>query len=171
MWLNFIGQKPIRSTVIRVFAVLLILCIYDLASANKLCVTKDGATLKAAPKAGSATSWKVPKYMPLYATGKNSGEFLEVTDVDGERHWVNRLDVSTKLNCLVVKAALTTLRTGPGNDYPRTPAGYADRYSAFLDLGGEDGWTMIADNEGGKSWINLDTIWKPARILRMNFEN
>jgi len=95
---------------------------------------------------------------------------LEVTDLENEKHWVNKSEVSTRTICLVVKASITTLRTGPGDHYPRSPAGYADRYSAFQDLGGEDGWTNVVSETGEKAWINLDTTWKPSRTMKMKFD-
>lgn len=108
--------------------------------------------------------------MPLLDTGKTSGEYLEVLDLEKEKHWVRKSEISRKMNCLVVKSPITTLRTGPGDDYSRAPASYADKYSAFLDHGGEDGWTMIQADDGQKAWINLDTTWKPSRTMRMRFD-
>jgi uncharacterized protein YgiM (DUF1202 family) len=143
---------------------------YWCTPASAVCVTKDGALLKSSPSATASTSWQVPKYMPLKDTGKSSGQYLEVLDLESERHWVRKSEITRKLNCLVVKSPITTLRTGPGDSYSRAPAGYADKYSAFQDHGGEDGWTQVQADDGRKAWINLDTTWKPSRTIRMRFE-
>lgn len=152
------------------FVLVFVTSIIMISQVGAVCVTKDGALLKSSPSSNAPTSWQVPKYMPLKATGKESGGFIEVADFEGERHWLRRSESSARINCLVVKAPITTLRTGPGDHYARAPAGYADKYSAFLDHGGEDGWTMIQNDDVNKAWINLDTTWKPSRTLRMRFD-
>ena len=141
------------------------------ALAAGLCVNKDMTALRDAPSSDANITWKVPKYMPLKPTGKASGNWIESIDVDGEKHWVKKQDVSSKLNCIVVRVGQATLRTGPGDKFGRAPSGFADRYSTFLDHGGEDGWTQITSVSGEKSWISMDTIWKPSVTMKMKFED
>lgn len=110
--------------------------------------------------------------MPLAATGKRrSGGWIQVRDMDGQVHWISSRDVTTSWNCVVVRTKSTRLRMGPGKQFQPSPLGLADKYSAFLDLGGEDGWTQIENDEGEKGWVNMDHLWKPSRMLRMSFEN
>lgn len=116
-------------------------------------------------------SWKVPRYMPLQPTGTTKGSWTEVSDVDGAKHWVQDRDVTTKLTCLVVKTKRSRLRLGPGSQFEMAPGGVADRYSAFVDKGGEDGWAQVEDEMGQKGWINLDQVWKPRRKVRLSFDS
>ena len=109
--------------------------------------------------------------MPLQATGEKKGTWIEVSDVDGQKHWVSSHDVSTRLTCLVVSSKRARLRSGPGSKFETAPAGIADRYTPFVDLGGEDGWTMVEDEMGQRSWINLDQTWKAHRRFRVSFDS
>lgn len=152
------------------FAFLVFIFSSEILLAQSYCINKDGVKLKATPSSKANTSWQVPKYMPLQGTGKKSGSYLEVIDLDQQVHWVQKKDVSTKMSCLVVKSKNTKLRTGPGTKYPQSPAGVADKYAAFKDLGGEDGWTQVEDDLGAKSWINLDKTWKASSRMRMSFD-
>jgi uncharacterized protein YgiM (DUF1202 family) len=140
------------------------------AADSTFCVNKSGAILRSAPDSSAPQSWKVPKFMPLQGTGARKGAWVEVVDVDGQKHWANTKDLSPKITCLVVKARKVQLRTGPGAEYDPSPAGVADRYTTFLDLGGEDGWTQVEDEMGQRGWINLDQIWKPRKKMRMSFD-
>jgi SH3-like domain-containing protein len=139
--------------------------------AQAYCVTKPATKLRAAPDGRAAVSWKAPKFMPLQATGKKQGMWIEVVDLDGQQHWAHKNDLSKKLNCIVVKVASTKLRAGPGKKYELVHLGVVDKYASFLDLGGEDGWTQVQDESGEKAWLDLDHTWKPAKKLRMSFES
>lgn len=140
-----------------------------LGQAQAYCVSKPGAKLYSQPTAKSPVSWRVPKFMPLFGTGKKQGQFREVNDVDGQLHWVKSNDISSRMSCIVVKTNTTTLRAGPGKKFEPAYLGVVDRYAAFLDLGGEDGWTQVQDDTGEKAWVNLDHTWKPAKKYRMSF--
>lgn len=141
------------------------------SSAQSLCVVKGGAGLRRAPSSKSPISWKVPKYMPLMGTGKRQNGLIEVKDVDGQTHWISGREVTTSWNCVVVRTKATRLRTGPGKQFQPSPLGMADKYAAFLDLGGEDGWIQIENDEGEKGWANMDHLWKPMRKTRMSFDD
>lgn len=154
----------------RAFLFIFIVFFVGFAWAQSFCINKDGVKLKEAPNSKAKTTWQVPKYMPLQGTGNVSGSYFEVADLDGVIHWVLKKDVSRKMSCLVVKSKSTKLRTGPGVKYPVSPAGVVDKYAAYKDLGGEDGWTEIEDDLGTKSWINLDRTWKATSKMRMSFD-
>lgn len=149
---------------------LFIFGIFQTAMAQSYCVTKSGVRLRKAANIKAAVSWKVPRYMPLSGTGKRRGKFLEVKDVDNQLHWVQTNDVTTAKTCVVVKVSTTRLRQGPGRSFQASSLGLADRYMAFLDLGGEDGWTQIEDEDGEKAWVSVDHTWKPLRKTRVSFE-
>ncbi len=141
------------------------------ANAQSLCASKPGVVLRRNPTSKASVSWKVPKYMPFMATGKRQGSgWLEVKDVDGQSHWVEGRLMTNSWNCVVVRTKSTRLRMGPGKQFQPSPLGLADRYTAFLDLGGEDGWTQIENDDGEKGWVNMDHLWKPSRRMKMSFD-
>lgn len=139
------------------------------AQAQAFCVNKSGTKLYSQASTKAAVSWKVPKHMPLFGTGKKQKGMVEVNDVDGQLHWVKRSELSSRSNCVVVKTNSTVMRSGPGKKFEPVYLGVVDRYAAFEDLGGEDGWTQVQDETGMKAWINLDHTWKPTKKYRMSF--
>lgn len=138
--------------------------------ADPVCTIKAETFLKKLPSVKSRISWRVGKYMPFMATGKEEGLFLEVRDVDGQQHWISKKDVSKQVNCVVVKATSAKLKTGPGKSYDNSPLGLADKYTPFLDIGGEDGWTQVKDDSGIISWIQIDQLWRVRKKVRMSFD-
>ncbi len=152
----------------RVFAVFIIFGFgASLSQARPLCVIKSGAKLRESPFPAAEVTWRVPKFMPLWSTGNGKGYWIEVVDMDGEKHWAFGRDVSGNVRCLVVKSQRARLHAGPANRFPASNAGVADRYTTFRDLGGEDGWTKVEDEIGQSGWINLDQTWKPVGKVKV----
>ncbi len=108
--------------------------------------------------------------MPLQATGKRQAGWIEVRDVDQQVHWVHESDITGQWTCAVVRIKSSRLRLGPGKHFQPSPLGLSDKYSTFLDLGGEDGWAQVENEEGEKAWIDLDHVWKPTRKTRLSFD-
>ena len=118
------------------------------AFAQAFCVSKPGVRLRKTASIKAPITWKVPRFMPLQGTGKRQGGWIEVRDVDSQTHWVTSSEVTTQQTCVVVRVGQTRLRQGPGKSFQASPLGLADRYMAFQDLGGEEGWTQIEDEDG-----------------------
>lgn len=135
-----------------------------------ICISKSGARLRRAPTGRAEISWRVPKYMPLQVTGKRQSGWVEVRDVDNQVHWAQESDLSNQWTCAVVRTRTTRLRQGPGKHFQPSPLGQIDKYTTFVDLGGEDGWTQVENEEGEKGWANLDHLWKPTRRTRLSFD-
>lgn len=113
---------------------------------------------------------KYPKYTLLKLSGKKKGSQVEVEDLDGKLSWVQRKDISINRKCVVVKTAKSQLRLGPGKEFGSV--GIVEKGAAFLDLGGEDGWTRVQNFKGEKAWVNLDHLWLPVgKKMRMSFED
>ena len=138
--------------------------------AQVYCVEKAGAKLFLKPSDKGKPLWRAPLYTPLMGTGNRIKNMIEVTDMDSKKYWVNKNFLSGKVSCLAVRVKKTLLRTGPGLSYQAAKVKQAGRYEAFVDLGGEDGWTQIQDETGNKSWVNLDQVWKPKNKMRISFE-
>ncbi len=114
-------------------------------------------------------SIKFSRYTPLTWTGKKEGGWIEVKNMDGKSYWVRRSDISFSLKCLSVQVKKSNLRTGPGSQFEKASVA-AQKGDAFLDLGGEDGWTKVENSKGEQFWINLDHTWRPSSRMRMVFE-
>jgi SH3-like domain-containing protein len=155
----------------RILALILLLVTGSLpVFAQNFCVMKSGASLRRTPSTSGPLAWKAPKYMPLQGTGKSQSGWVEVKDVDGDVSWISGNDVSSKVMCLVVQARMTRARTGPGRQFQSSTIGLVEKYAAFKELGGEEGWTEVESDEGEKGWVNIDHMWKPTRKMRMSFE-
>lgn len=140
------------------------------AFSQSYCVKKPATQLRYAPRMKAKVSWRVPKYMPLQGTGKKKKPFVEVVDVDGKTHWVLESDITKQWSCLVVKSKMASLRDGPGLNFNAAKIPQVDKYTAFLDLGGEDGWALVEMETGQQSWVDLDRTWRPRSRIRMSFE-
>ncbi len=158
------------NTLTKSSLVIIVFSFCSFGFANPVCTTKAETFLKKTPSAKARISWRVGKYMPFMTTGKEEGGFLEVRDVDGQQHWISKRDVSQQVNCVVIKASSAKLKTGPGKSYDNSPLGLADKYTPFLDIGGEDGWTQVKDDSGIISWIQIDQLWRVRKKVRMSFE-
>ncbi len=112
--------------------------------------------------------------MSLMGTGNHKeihGEmWAEVLDAESQKYWTQKSNLTTKLSCLVVTVDRTPLRTGPGNRYSLAKLRVAQKRQAFIDLGGEDGWTQVRDRAGAKYWVDLDHTWKAKNKMRISFE-
>lgn len=138
-------------------------------AASALCTTKNQNYLYAKPNGKSSVTWVVGKNMPLRKL-EVKGSWIQVADLEGEKHWIPYTNVSSRGSCLVVSRRKTILRTGPGKDFPVAEAPTAERYSPYRDLAGEDGWTQVVDDFGNAGWVNLDHTWKPTDNFRMDFD-
>lgn len=109
------------------------------------------------------------KLTPLQLTGKRQGRSLQVQDVDGKVSFIPRKFLKVGQKCLVVRVRKSRLREGPGGSFKA--ADTSVKGDAYLDLGGEDGWTQVQNLKGERSWINLDHTWSPiTNKMRMSFE-
>lgn len=146
----------------------LLLVLGSVAFADSVCVRKEQTPLLQKPDKNSVWVKNLRKYTPLKMTGKRSGVFVEVEDMDGHTAWVTRKDVSQSLKCVSVTEKIK-LRRGPGTKY--SVVSTAHRGRVFLDRGGEDGWTEVEDENGRRAWLKLENIWRPRETQRISFEN
>jgi SH3-like domain-containing protein len=127
--------------------------------AHALCVTASEANLRSGPGTNYAVSWRVYTYMPLRKIGQR-GSWYKVVDVDGEKHWIHRTLISSKLRCGVVKTDRANIRKGPGTRYPQLEWSPVQRYYSFQVLGQSGSWTRIKDEYGDTGWIAKSLTWQ-----------
>jgi SH3-like domain-containing protein len=152
-------------------AALLLFCsliISHLGWAQSFCVTKSKSILYESASSRSKELLQLEKWTPLQGIGKSQKGFKHVRTSSGVSGWIRSAHVSEGKSCVSVRVERSRLRSGPGLDYEAKEL--AKRGDVFLDLGGEDGWTKVRDNNGNEAWINLDHVWRPQSKMRMSFE-
>lgn len=147
---------------------LLIMLKFSLVQAQPYCVTKSKTSLYESSSSRSKEILVFEKWTPVQGLGKSQKGFKQVKTSRGAIGWVRSTHLSTSKSCISVRVDRSRLRSGPGPDYEAKDL--AKRGDAFLDLGGEDGWTKVQDNDGNEAWINLDHVWRPHSKMRMSFE-
>lgn len=111
--------------------------------------------------------------MPLLKIGeqrdKQKHNWLEVRDLDGEKHWVRSNAVSAKAVCVVVKSKSARLRQGPGKEHPLADLEAVDKFTPFKKLDREGEWVQIEDEYSGKYWVHEMNLWIPATRNSVSF--
>ncbi len=138
---------------------------------QSVCVRVDKAGVFSAPnpKKSIKPVYEAVKYTPMTATGKRDGRYMQVENYKGDNLWIRARDVSANITCVTVRVGKSRLRKGPGDEFPKSEL--VNQGQSFLDLGGEDGWTLVENTEGQKSWIQLEHIWRPTSRVRMSFSD
>lgn len=106
--------------------------------------------------------------MPFLYIDKK-GYWLQVQDLDGEKHWIHNSNITFKWQCVVVKLNTATLRTGPGKNNSPAELPLADKYTPFRRVDVQDGWYQIEDDLGGRYWISDSAVWRPVLLQSVSF--
>jgi SH3-like domain-containing protein len=134
-------------------------CCVMVSSAQALCVTSPQANLRAGPGTRYQKTWEVYQYMPLQRIGQR-GNWLQVKDVDGDRHWVHRRLVGKRSRCAVVKANTANVRSGPGTTYRQTDWSPIVRYYSLQVVKRSGRWLKVRDEVGNLGWIARSLLWE-----------
>lgn len=107
--------------------------------------------------------------MPLVELDRKGG-WIKVRDLDGEVHWAQGSDLSSRDRCVVVKVRTTSLRQGPSAKQPLAELQTVDRYTAFKRLEADpESWFWVEDEVGGRYWVNATHVWRPTTVSRIGF--
>ncbi len=87
-----------------------------------------------------------------------SGNWIQVEDLDGERHWVHRRLLTRQIRCAVVRVDNTALLTGPGSSFERAFLDSAMRYESFYLLDQTRAWVKLQDRHG-IAWARRQRLW------------
>ena len=125
--------------------------------AGALCVVLPNTFLRAGagfeyPK----SSWELSLYTPLQKRDTWNA-WYEVSDVDGDVHWVHMSAVMEGQYCLTIKIDKTHLRLGPGKEYEILQE--AKKYDSFQFLRRQGRWSQVANGEGKEFWVLTAATW------------
>lgn len=122
---------------------------------QQICVTAPRANLRAGPGAKYRVTWEVNRNMPLLQLAKD-GEWIKVRDVDGDLHWVQERLVSSKRDCVTVRADRANIRKAPTNKADTWFT--VEKYTSFHRVGQKENWVKI-EYEGETMWVAQSLVW------------
>jgi len=123
------------------------------------CVHVPEANLRKGPGTEHDKSWEVYKYMPLKQISQQ-GDWYQVSDLDGDKHWIFRNLLTEKIKCAVVKVNKANIRSGPGTNFGKTPLDQVEKYYAFKVIGEQGDWVQVEDEVGNKGWLHSKLLWR-----------
>ncbi len=135
-----------------------ILFLTSMSAYANVCVHAERANLRARPTTEASKTWEVYKFMPLQKVSEKKG-WLQVRDVDGDTHWIQKRFTTNKFDCAVVKEKEARLRSGPGTRYQVVPGGQAKKYYSYRIVKREGQWLNVKDASGANAWIHRDSVW------------
>lgn len=144
-------KTPIKTLAIVTFLVA--------GPATAACVHVPEANLRKGPGTQHEKSWEVYKYMPLKQLSQ-TGDWVQVEDVDGDTHWIFRNLLSDKIQCAVVKVNKANVRSGPGTNFGKTPLDQVEKYYAFKVVGEDGDWVQVEDEVNNKGWLHSKLLWR-----------
>ncbi len=147
--------------------VLFIFCVKAAAAGDPACA-KNPTTLRKGPGSQFPVSWKVSRFMPFLKGEKKNG-WVNVQDLEGETHWAQARDLTTSMQCLVVKSPVATLRKEPSTSAATADLRNVDKYTPFKRTEAQGEWYHVEDETGRSAWLHESTIWKPTKFSNVDF--
>ncbi|MBF0509129.1 MAG: SH3 domain-containing protein [Deltaproteobacteria bacterium] len=126
-----------------------------LAYAQNLAAKADQTPVRSGPGENHRTLYLAGQYYPFRPV-KQSGEWVNVVDFEGETGWVHQTAVDAA-ETVIVRINLANVRLGPGVDYPVVFT--CRRGATFKILGKEGIWLNVLHKDGDMGWISRNMIW------------
>ncbi len=123
-----------------------------------LCVQVKKANLRQGPSTKYEKLWEVYQYMPFKKL-EAKGDWLKVSDVDGDIYWIYKNLTTEDYHCAVIKIEKANLREGPGTNYSQVSWSPRDKYYSMKVLNIKGKWVRIEDYEGDVAWIHRSLVW------------
>lgn len=133
-----------------------------------VCARSSFVTLHEEPSTKSKVTWKVAKYMP-FLRQEQKGDWVRVTDLEGNLHWGLSRDFRADIRCVVVKVKAAKLRAEPRSNAELAPLSTLDLYTPLKRVDDKDKWLLVEDELGNKAWINEVNVWKPTSVVAVRF--
>ena len=133
--------------------------IFLISILNAECIVKDDVDLRAAPSKNAAVTWHVRKYFPLKKL-EETQYWMKVVDLEGSKHWVQKMYLTNKYHCVIVKVSETRVKKSPGST--KTQDKYKEaalKYETFRFMSARKGWVRIKDVYGDSGWVLYKDVW------------
>lgn len=138
------------------FLTLLVFVIFSsTASAKRLSVGADKANVRSGPGTGHQILWSVGKYYPV-DTVKESGEWLQVRDFEGDMGWIHG-SLLQETPAVIVKGDIVNVREGPGTDFK--VLFQAEQGVSFKLLERKEKWLKVQHADGEVGWLHQSLAW------------
>jgi uncharacterized protein YgiM (DUF1202 family) len=139
-----------------VLAILLLLCWVAAAQAKMVSIAGDVVNMRSGPGSNFEVLWELCQGYPLQVIDRQ-GEWLKVTDYEGDTGWVRKDQVGEKAY-LVVKTKIANIRSGPGENYRLIRQ--AQQGVVFRALEKKDDWVQIRyEEEDVTGWVQRSLLW------------
>ena len=124
------------------------------------CVTTDDVLLKSKPSSTSSTLWQVRKYMPLKIVKTTKDKrWTKVLDYSGSTYWVKKSILTNDYKCIVVTTVASSVRSGPGMNFPPKYKEPATKLETFKFLQKQENWVKYEDAYGDTGWLFAKHVW------------
>jgi len=100
---------------------------------------------------------------------ESKDSWVKVQDLDGETHWAQARDLTTSYSCVVVRSQIATLRKEPSTSAEPLELRTADKFTPFKKIEVDGEWVKIEDEAGRQGWVHHSTVWRPVKVLGVNF--
>jgi SH3-like domain-containing protein len=138
------------------------------ALAEPVCVVKPIVNMRKGPGTQHDITWKVAQNMPLMRLSAKGG-WSQVRDVDGETHWILSSNVSSRVNCAVIKNKSARLHRIISPKALSAELAYVEKYTPFRKLDRDGAWVLVQDEYKGKYWVHETSIWMPMDRAKITF--
>ena len=125
---------------------------------NAECIIKDSIELRSSPSKKAPVTWQVRKYFPVKKL-KETEYWMKVLDLEGGRHWVQKMYLTNKYHCVIVKESETRIKDEPTDESPPKYKESALRYETFKFMSAKKGWVQIKDVYGDTGWVLYKDVW------------
>ena len=131
-------------------------------AAEYVSVQKDGVNVRSGPSTKDEVRWEVFKNFPLQVV-KRQGDWVQVTDFEGDTGWIYSSLLSTNKSVIVRKSKVN-LRDQPNTDKGTRIIAIVKYGVVFTPLEKKDDWLKVRHADGTVGWISRDLVW-PADPL------
>ncbi|MCX6112672.1 MAG: SH3 domain-containing protein [Proteobacteria bacterium] len=132
--------------------------LFLMSGLNAECIIKNDVELRNAPNKHAAVTWKVRKYFPVKKL-KETNYWMRVVDLEGDKHWVQKMYLTNKYHCVIVKVSESRLKKEPDSKSEVKYKESALKYETFRFVSAKKGWIQIKDVYGDIGWIPYEDVW------------
>lgn len=126
-----------------------------IANAEMVSIARPKVNMRSGPGTKYAVLWELGSGYPLQVKGK-SGNWLKVSDFEGDVGWVYKSLVSRKAH-LIVKKERVNIRSGPGKKY--RIVGQANYGVVLRTIKRGKNWVKVKHDNGMTGWVKRSLLW------------